>query len=122
MNLHSDTEIYDAVVALAKHIARAVADLRNDMKPSLGKMLMEESIWMAVLVRRANIARDQAKLQPLTDLLEQVEIVQFGLRLAHDLNYLPHSKFSDSLPLTTSVAKQATALRNHFVPATTPVA
>lgn len=117
MGLHSDTDIYRAVVELAKFVARAVQDMRRDMKPTLGKMLLEECVWMGVVVRRINIAAGQAKLPLLEELLEQLEIVQFVLRLARDCRYVPVSTFADSVPLTASVGKQATALRNHFAPA-----
>jgi hypothetical protein len=115
--LHSDTEIYAAVVELAKFVTRVVQDLRRDMKPTIGKMLLEECVWMGVVVRRINIARDQAKLPLLEELLEQLEIVQFVLRLARDCHYIAIATFADSVPLTASVGKQATALRNHFAPA-----
>jgi hypothetical protein len=37
--LHSDTEIYRAIAELAKFIARAVSNLRRDLKPIYGVML-----------------------------------------------------------------------------------
>lgn len=117
MGLHSDTEIYAAVVALAKYVAEAVREMRRDVKPTLGKMLVEECVWMGVVVRRINIARDQAKVPLLEELLEQIEIVQFVLRLSRDCRYIAVSTFADSVPLTASIGKQATALRNHFAPA-----
>ncbi len=122
MSLHSDTDIYRAVAELAKFIVRANVNLRRDLKPTLGKMLIEESIWMAVVVRRANIAREGAKVPHLEELLEQLEIVQFSLRVAREAGYLPNNTFADSLPLTAMVGKQATALRNRYVPAPPPVA
>jgi hypothetical protein len=117
LSLHSDTEIYHAVVELAKFVARAVENMRRDMKPTMGKMLLEECVWMGVVVRRVNIAIDQAKLPLLEELLEQLEIVQFVLRLARDCRYVPAATFADSVPLTASVGRQATALRNYFAPA-----
>ena len=121
MTLHSDTQLYAAVVELCKFVARTVRHVRRDLKPLYGLFLVQESTWMAVLVRRANVAHGAAKAQPLTEILEQVESVQFILRLLRDLNDLPQKAWTESVPLTTSVAKQATALRNHFVPAAPPV-
>jgi len=121
-NLHTDTAIYRAVAELSKFVTRAAADMRRDVKPLLGKMLIDETVWMAVVVRRANIARDAAKLPHLEELLEQVEIVQVALHIARDCGYLHHSTFGNSIPLTTSVAKQAMALLKTYAPAPAPVA
>jgi hypothetical protein len=112
--LHSDTDLYRAVSDLSKFIARAVLHLRRDLKPTYGKLLVEESVWMGVVVRRANIARDQGKLRHFDELLEQLEIIQFTLRTLCELKFLPHSTFAQSLPITGSVGRQATALRKTF--------
>jgi len=117
VGLHSDTDIYRAVTELAKFVARAVEQMRRDVKPTIGRMLIDECVWMSVVVRRANIAREEAKLAHLEELLEQLEIVQFVLRLCHELKYIARAAFADSLPLTASVGRQATALRNAFAPA-----
>jgi hypothetical protein len=122
VGLHSDTDLYRAVTDLARFVAGAVASLRRDVKPTLGRMLLDECVWMAVVVRRANIARDAAKLPLLEELLEQLEIVQFTLRIARDCAFLSNNAFATSLPLTASVGRQATALKNHYVSAPSPVA
>lgn len=122
MALHSETEIYRAVVDLQRFAMRAAVNMRRDVKPLLGARLIDESLWMAVLVRRANIARDQDKVPHLDDLLEQLEVVQVALRLGRDLEYIPNNVFAQSLPLTASIGKQATAWKNTYVPSPSPVA
>jgi hypothetical protein len=116
-SLHSDTDIYRAVAELGKVVTIAAVNMPREAKPIVGSRLVDEVTWMGVLVRRTNIARDAAKLPHLEELLEQVEIVQFDLRVARECRYLPNSAFVASLPLTIAVAKQALALRNHFAPA-----
>jgi hypothetical protein len=115
--LHSDTDIYRAVAELGKVVTVAAVNMPREAKPIVGRQLVDEVTYMGVLVRRTNIARDAAKLPHLEELLEQVEIVQFGLRVARECRFLPNSAFEASLPLTVSVARQAMALRNHFAPA-----
>lgn len=115
--LHSQTEIYAAVVELAKRVTLAVKDLRRDMKPTLGRTLIDEAIFMGVMVRRINIARDEAKLPLLDELLEQLEIVQFALRLARDCKFISNAVFAELVPCTALVGKQAQGLKNHFAPA-----
>lgn len=117
LSLHSDTDIYRAVTELARFVTAAATNMRRDVKPLLGKMLIDETVWMSVLVLRANKARATAKLPHLEEILEQTELVQVTLRLARECRYLPNRVFEASLPLTASVARQATALRNHFVAA-----
>src|SRR5688572_27973172 len=109
MAIHSETDIYRAVIDLQRFVLGAAANFRRDVKPLLGGRLIDESLWMAVLVRRANIAIDAAKIEHIDALLEQLEIVQVTLRLARDLKFLPNPKFAESVPLTTMVGKQATA-------------
>jgi hypothetical protein len=122
MALHHETEIYKAVVDLQRLVMRAAVNMRRDVKPLLGARLLDESLWMSVLVRRANIALNAAKVPHLDDLLEQLEIVQVTFRLARDLDYLPNNVFAQSLPLTASVGKQATAWKNSYAPTPSPVA
>jgi len=86
-HLHSDTEIYAAVIALAKFCVLASRQMPRDVKQLLGAQLRDETLWMTVLIQRANIARDAAKLPHLVELQEHLELVtaclpeQLGVRL-----------------------------------------
>lgn len=117
VSLHSDTDIYRAVTELAMFVTKAATNMRRDVKPLLGKLLVDETVWMGVVILRANKAREAAKLPHLEELIEQTEIVQMALRIARECGYVANSTFTDSIPLTASVARQATALRNRFAPA-----
>jgi hypothetical protein len=122
MGLHSDTELYRTVIDFQKFVAARVVNLRRDVKKIYGERLVDESLWMAVIVRQANIARDEAKLPHFDQLLDQLEIAQVILRVLRDLGWLHNAHFAESIPLTASIGKQAIALRNHFAPAPTPAA
>jgi len=122
MALHSETDIYRAVIDLQRFVVRAAVNLQRDVKPLIGARLLDEALWMAVLVRRANIARDQDKIPHIDELLEQLEITQVMLRLGRDLGYIRNNIFAESLPLTASIGKQATAWKHRYVPAPSPVA
>jgi len=117
MALHHDTQIYAAVVELGKFVLQAVRQMPRDVKLLLGGTLRDEVLWMGVLVLRMNIARDAAKLPHIAELLEHLEIAQQALRYCRDLRLMAPATFAQSLPLTTSIGKQAMALRNHFAPA-----
>jgi hypothetical protein len=101
-SLHSDTDIYRAVAELGKVVTVAAVNMPREAKPIVGRQLVDEVTYMGVLVRRTNIARDAAKLPHLEELLEQIEIVQFGLRVARECRFLPNSAFEASLPLTVA--------------------
>lgn len=122
MGLHSDTELYRAVIDFQKFVAGAVVNLRRDVKKVYGERLVDESLWMAVIVRHANIARDEAKLPHFEQLLDQLEVAQVILRVLRDLGWLNNTRFAESIPITASIGKQTIALRNHFAPASSPAA
>ena len=117
MALHSDTDIYKAVVDLATHCLRAARGMPRDVKQLIGAQLRDETLWMGVLILRANKARDAAKLPHLDELLEHLELVTMMLRMARDLHFIAPKAYADALPLVASVGKQANALRSHFAAA-----
>lgn len=117
MALHSDTDIYAAVVDLAKATIPALRQLPRDVKPMLGEVIRDEVLWLGVLVMRMNKARDAAKLPVIEDLLEHLELATFALRLCREMGYIKNPQFARLLPLLTMVGKQASGIRNHFAPA-----
>jgi hypothetical protein len=117
--LHYGTDLYRAVAELSKYVARATSNFRRDIKPTYGLLLVEESARMAVLVREAAIARGEAKLPYLDEVLRQLELIQFVLKTLDDMgqDWLPHKTYAASLPITASIGKQANALKAHFAAA-----
>lgn len=113
-HLHSDTDIYDAVVDLAKFCIATARLMPRDVKQLLGGLLRDETLWMGVLVLRTNIARGPAKVPHLVELLEHLELVTMSLRLARDLKYIANAHWAQALPLIASVGKQANGLKAHF--------
>lgn len=120
--LHSDTEIYKAVIALAKFSVLAVRQMPRDVKRVIGDLLRDETLWMGVLVMRANIARDAAKVPHLVEILEHLELVKMALRIAHELGFIARATWAQSIPLTDSVGKQANGLKTYFAPQSSPAA
>jgi hypothetical protein len=114
--LHDETDIYAAVVELNRYIARATSDFRRDIKPTYGANLTHEAARLAPLVRVANIAVGAAKLPYLDEILNIVEYIKFDLQILRDLGqaWLPNKTYEASIPLTTSIGKQAYKLRATF--------
>lgn len=122
MSLHSDTDLYRAIAEFQKFVARRCVHLPRGVKGLFGERLVDESLNMMVTMRHANIARDAAKVPLFEELLDRLEIAQAILRTLRELGHLPNTAFAEGLPLVASIGKQATALRNHFVPDPSPVA
>ena len=122
MTLHSDTDLYRAIVDFQRFVARRAPHLPRDVKRLYGERLVDESLNMLVTMRHANIAREAAKIPLLEELLDRLEISQAILRVLRELELFPSKAFEESLPLTASIGKQATALRNHFAPDPSPAA
>ena len=117
MALHFETDLYAAVVDLGKAVVPAVRSMPRDVKQLLGGRILDEALWMGVLVMRINKARDAAKLPVIEDLLEHLELAQMTLHLTRELKYIANKHFANALPLIASIGKQAHGLRNHFAPA-----
>ena len=116
MALHHETAIYSAVVELGKFVITAVRQMPRDVKLLLGGTLRDEVLWMGVLVLRMNKARDAAKVPHIDEILEHVELVTMTLRFCRELRFIAPNIFAQSLPLTVSIGKQASGLRNRFAP------
>jgi len=109
--LHFETPIYRTVTDLQRVIFRGAADVRRDVKPTLGKLLMDESLFTSVLIRRANIARGQDRAREIDGILEQLEVIQVAMRHGADLKLLPASMYIAAAPLLVEAGKQATKWR-----------
>lgn len=118
ISLHSEMEIYRAVTDLTRHAIKVEQNMWRKAKPKLGAILIDETLWMGVLILKANKTRaPEAKVPLFEEILEQLEIVEITLRHARELKFVPPSAMGDAIPLLAAVGKQATALRNHFAPA-----
>lgn len=117
MSLHSELPIYHTARELQNVLAGAVVHMKRGAKPLLGRMLLEEVYWLGPQIRRANIARDAAKVPEIEAILEQLDIVQNMLRDAREHKLLPNSVWERCLPIMVSAGRQATSWKNHFAPA-----
>lgn len=119
--LHTDTEIYEAVESLGAHLLRSIAGMRRDVKNVLGPELLFEVSCMADSVRAANRTAGPAKVPHLEDLSVRLARLQYLLRVANRAGYLPNSAYANSIPITESIGRQASGLKNHFhAPAPSP--
>jgi hypothetical protein len=119
MALHSDLPIYKAAYDLLGLIVHAVRNMPRDMKPAIGKRMLNEAVKVMTLVFRANVARDKSVY--LLKLIERVEVLNLFLRFCVDkrqLSNLSVKQYSAAIALTTSIGKQANGWRKAQSPAT----
>ena len=117
MALHHDTRIYAAVVELGKVILPLVRQMNRDVKQLLGRMLVDEVLWMGILIMRINKAPGEKRPPMIEELIEHLELVQMNLRFCRELKYIAPADWAKSLPIIESVGKQAYGWRDSFAPA-----
>lgn len=117
MGLHFETQIYAAVVELGKVVLPLVRNMNRDVKQLLGRLIIDEVLWMGVLIMRINKAPGASRPPMIEDLIEHLELVQMALRFCRELKYIAPADWSKSLPLVESIGKQAYGWRDSFAPA-----
>lgn len=118
MALHSQLPLYKTVHELTRLVIETVRHMPRDYKRTLGERIVTELVAIAVLVLRANIARD--KVPHLGELLERKEVANLLIRLAVDLRCISPGQYAGLIQHVDSIGKQASAWRKHA--ATSPAA
>ena len=107
-----DMPIYRAVIELLKFTLNATKDFNKQMRPTLGKILLESTVELVGKVCKANAARD--KYQHLTDGLEMVESIAAMWQAAHEVRLINVTAFAKAIELTECIARQAAGWRKTF--------
>jgi hypothetical protein len=72
--MHYDTDIWRAVEQLGDLAVHAARQMPRDLKPVLGARIVEETGYMAILVREAAMAKGRAKVPHYEQLLAGVAL------------------------------------------------
>jgi hypothetical protein len=115
--MHYDTDIWRAVEQLGDLAVCAARRMPRDLKPVLGVRIVEETGYMAILVREAAMAKGRAKVPLYEQLLAGVALTQFLLERAFNNKGLGPRLYARCVPVTVSIGRQANALRGHFASA-----
>jgi hypothetical protein len=105
--IHTELPIYKAAYDLLDVATETARQMRRDVKPFLGRKLIDECVELTVLIQRANRAAD--KRPHLIGVQERVQSVEVLFRVARDKRYTDTKKYSRAAQLAESVGKQATA-------------
>ena len=117
MALHFETKIYAAVVELGRTAIPIVRNMPRDVKQLLGRMIVDEVLWMGVLIMRINKAPGENRPPMIEELIEHLELVQMNLRFCRELGYIAPASWASAMPKIESIGKQAYGWRDSFVPA-----
>lgn len=107
-----DMPIYRAVINLLNFTLNATKDFSRQMRPTLGKILIESAVDLVGKVCKANAARN--KYQHLTDALEVIESIAAMWQAAHEVRLINIAAFAKAIDLTENIARQAAGWRKAF--------
>ena len=107
-----DTPIYRAAIDLLNFTLNTTKDFSRQMRPTLGKILIESTVDLVGKVCKANAARD--KYQHLTEAIEVVESIAAMWQAAHEVRLINLAAFAKAIELTECIARQAAGWRKAF--------
>jgi hypothetical protein len=111
MAIHTDTEIFSTVRRLFVKVSENAERFPKGAKPLLGQPMIERCLEVMTLIRRANCARDEAKIPHLEQLLEKNDEIEALLRVCVERSHISRGQYGDAIQLTQSVGRQATGWR-----------
>ena len=109
MALHTSLAIHTASRQLFAVVTNAVLEMRRDAKPHFGKLILEESLEIATLIQRANMAEE--KDPHILGVIEKKSRVEFLLQTALDTKLISTGHYGNAIRLTESLGKQAVRWR-----------
>lgn len=117
MAMHDTLPIYKAAKQLLKLVLVLPKDMRKDLKHLIGGELLRESLKIMNLIRSTNKARDRAKGPYLEELLERLQYVEDLVTGCNEVAFISHKQYAEIVPVTQSLGKQASGLKNKYAPA-----
>ena|SRR5258708_33094717 len=116
MALHTELDIYKAAYdMLGLTIDELIKNMPRSVSRAVGDRLRDECITLTVLIQTANMERDKAP--HFVAMLKSLGVVELLLRISRDKRYIGLKGYAAAVLLTTSIGKQANALRRKFAPA-----
>lgn len=110
-----NTPIYRQAIALLQFTLRETANFTRQMRPTLGKVLIDDTVELVRKICKANAARN--KYDALTDALELIEALEALWQAAYEIKLINVKSLAGSIELTGGLAKQAGGWRKAYLPA-----
>lgn len=105
MAQYKHLSIYKTTYDLLLLITNKTKDYRNDFKYTLGTKMREDCMKLVQLVCKANSSNNKEPF--IEDIIDTVQIIELSTRLSKDLHLINIKAFSEIIPLTVSIEKQA---------------
>ena len=105
MSQYKHLPIYKTSYDLLILITNKTKDYRNDFKYTLGFKMREDCMKLVQLIYKANSSTNKEPF--IQDILDTVQIIELSSRLSKDLHLINTKAFSEIIPLTVSIEKQA---------------
>jgi hypothetical protein len=106
MSLHTDLPIYKKgceLVALAFNVQQ---QMPRSFKRTLGEKITVHCTDMLDLMALANASRGQERAAYIRTLLQRTHATTVLLRVCHDMRFISHKLWADSMQLLGSIGKQ----------------
>src|SRR5690349_17190228 len=121
MAIHTELDIFKASYDLLGVADDLVRNIPRTVKPHLGRKIIDECTEIVAAIPLANQERGAAKVPHLNRLLQRLEVTKTLFRLCVDKRYIAPAQFARTIPLTTSIGKQANGWKKSSA-ASSPVA
>ena len=120
MALHTELPIYKPTLNLLRGLTEATKHMPRDFKGTVGKDLRSDAARLVRLIYKANSVRNRAKVPFLSELLEDLQMLELQLRVSLDMRLISPKQYSDAIGRTQDIGRQANGWRNKS--AASPVA
>lgn len=107
-----NTPIYRTALQLLQFTIKETAHFTKQMRPTLGKMLIEDTVILIGRICKANAAQD--KYDHLTEVLNLTEAIEAMWQAAYEVRVINTKALAGSIDLTGSISKQAGGWRKAF--------
>ena len=107
--------IYQAGNGLVNLIIKSTKSFTREMRPLLGRMMLEESMRMMGNIIHANTSWDlKEKIERIDRVLRSVETIEMLYQSAYEFRLINKEIWANSIELTDSISNQAGGWRKSF--------
>ncbi|MBQ8459552.1 four helix bundle protein [bacterium] len=105
MAQYNTLPIYKATYDVLLRVMHAVSHFPREYKYSLGEKIQNEIIELVIYIYKANSTKN--KVEFLTKMQEQIQLVYLLLRISHDMKLMPTQKYAGIVKMIDEVSCQA---------------
>lgn len=113
MSLHTDLPIYKKGCALVQLAFNVQQQMPRSFKRTLGEKITVHCTDMLDLMAMANASRGAERAILIRDLLKLQHTTTVLLRVCHDMRFISHKIWSESVQLLDSIGKQGGGWLKH---------